>query len=376
MAVPFNDLHRAYTEQQEDISSVVQAVLNRGRYVMGPEHERFEQGFAEHLGIAVALGVASGTDALILIFKALAQRDAEARQPVTPGRVISAANAGGYTASAATLAGLRCEFIDVETDSHCLDPRQLNSALERDADGVVAVVATHLYGRMADTPAIAAICKNFGVPLVEDCAQATGARAEGRAAGSFGTAAAFSFYPTKNLGALGDGGAIASGDRNLVERIIRLRQYGWGTKYRQVVPGGMNSRLDELQAAVLNVRLPRLNAWNQRRRDIVAAYRTAAKSAGLEVLPAADESHAAHLAVVVTERRNKLRRYLEKLGIGCEIHYPIPDHHQPAIRAADLGNGPILTVTECLADRVLSVPCFPQLRDDEIDEVCDALARF
>jgi len=376
MAVPFNDLHRSYEEQHVDIDAALKGVLDGGWYVMGPQHDRFEQLFADYLGVAEAVGVASGTDALTLILTALAQRDAGRPGSGSRGRVLCAANAGGYTAVAAARAGLYCEFVDVDPSSHCLDPLRLTSALERDDRGVVAVVATHLYGRMADVTELAAVCTSSGVPLVEDCAQSTGARLDGRAAGSFGTAAAFSFYPTKNLGALGDGGAIVSEDLDLVARIRRLRQYGWDTKYNQVFTGGMNSRLDELQAAVLNTRLPRLDEWNQRRRDIIMAYAAAVANSDLEVLAAEGESHVGHLAVLVTDRRDRLREHLSERGIGHDIHYPSPDHRQPAVQKAMTGVEPELWVTERLAEQVLSIPCFPQLRDAEIDEVCDALATF
>jgi aminotransferase EvaB len=376
MAVPFNDLRRAYVEQETDIAAAVADVMDSGWYVMGPQHDRFEQGFADHLGVSEAVAVASGTDALTLILTALAQRDADLTEQGAPDRVLCSANAGGYTAIAAARTGLRCEFIDVDPSSHCLDPPALARALDCDARGVVAVVVTHLYGRMADVAALLDVCTAAGVALVEDCAQSTGARLNGRAAGSFGVASAFSFYPTKNLGALGDGGAIASADHDLLARIRQLRQYGWDAKYHQAVPGGMNSRLDELQAAVLNIRLPMLDAWNRRRRDIIAAYSAACAGTDLEVLTAVDESHAGHLAVLVTARRDELRQHLVKRGIGHDIHYPVPDHRQPAHRADEVGPEVSLDVTERLANQVLSLPCFPQLQDDEIDKVCDALTSF
>lgn len=376
MAVAFNDLHRAYSDQRADLDAATLEVLDSGWYVMGPQHDRFEQAFADHLGVAGVAGVASGTDALTLILTALAARHADDRPPLAPARVLCAANAGGYTTVAAARAGLRCTYVDVDPATHCLDPAELARALEEQPDGVAAVVVTHLYGRMADIERIAALCAAASVPLVEDCAQATGARSGTRVAGSFGTAAAFSFYPTKNLGALGDGGAVATDDGVLLARIKGLRQYGWDSKYHLAVAGGMNSRLDEVQAAVLNVRLPLLDGWNARRRSIISAYRSATRSDDVEVLAATEASHVAHLAVVVTPRREELRRHLAARGIGHDIHYPVPDHLQPAVIATHPEPHPSLPVTERLASQVLSVPCFPQLRDDEIDEVCDALASF
>jgi dTDP-3-amino-2,3,6-trideoxy-4-keto-D-glucose/dTDP-3-amino-3,4,6-trideoxy-alpha-D-glucose/dTDP-2,6-dideoxy-D-kanosamine transaminase len=366
--VPLNDLGRGYREQQAEIDSAIQSVLRSGWYVMGPEHDRFEQDFASLTGTRSALGVASGTDALTLILVALAARSGAARRCV-----LTAANAGGYTAVAAASAGLEVRFVDVDPFTHCLDPVALTAELNERADSVVAVVVTHLYGRVADVDRLLEICRATGVPLVEDCAQAAGAAHPDGPAGSIGIAGAFSFYPTKNLGALGDGGAVVSSDEELIEDVRRLRQYGWSKKYYRLLPRGINSRLDEVQAAVLNVRLPRLDAWNMRRRAIIDAY-VSASPEGVGVLPAVGPSHVGHLAVVVTPERARLQRHLTGQGIGHDVHYPVPDHLQPAVAERNERQPQHLPVTERLAQQVLTLPCFPQLRDAEVERVCDALA--
>jgi dTDP-4-amino-4,6-dideoxygalactose transaminase len=283
--------------------------------------------------------------------------------------VVTVANAGGYSSVAARRAGLEVRYCDVDPLTHCIDP----AALERVMDQHVGViVATHLYGRLADTEAVNTIARQWGAAVLEDCAQSVGAQREEQAPRLVGDAAAFSFYPTKNLGALGDGGAVASNDQEVLARVRELRQYGWSSKYRIAVDGGRNSRLDELQAAVLRFRLPRLSAWNARRREIISEYQEAA-SRRVRVLQATGPSHAAHLAVVESADVNALRVHLRSRLVGFDVHYPVPDHHQAAFAE---GGGVCLPVTESLTGRVLTLPCFPELRSDEIERICDALHSF
>jgi dTDP-4-amino-4,6-dideoxygalactose transaminase len=234
-----------------------------------------------------------------------------------------------------------------------------------------AVVVTHLYGLLGDVGGVAALCRDRGIALVEDCAQAAGARLDGRRAGGFGDVAAFSFYPTKNLAALGDGGAVATDSDDVADRVRRLRQYGWDQKYRVSLRGGRNSRLDELQAAVLRIRLGRLDEWNARRRQIARRY-AAVLAPGVGLFVAGDgENYVAHLAVILAEDRERLRDTLEVAGIATDVHYPIADHRQPAWRDdyADVE----LPVTEHAVAHVLTVPCFPELTEDEIERVCEVL---
>lgn len=360
MRVPSNDLRRGFEEQREALEAALLGVASSGWYVHGSRHAGFESEFAAYTGVRHCVGVGNGTDALELALRAAAPDP-------TRRAVVTAANAGGYTTAAARAAGLVPRYADVEESTLCLSAETVEPLLD---DDVRAVVVTHLYGRLAAVEEIVALCAERGIPLVEDCAQAVGAARGTRRAGSFGDVGTFSFYPTKNLGALGDGGAVVTDDDELAARVRRLRQYGWERKYVVGQSGGRNSRLDELQAAVLAVRLPRVDAWNDQRRAVVARYREAAQGSPLDVLAADGAEHAAHLAVATTDRRDEVRAALEEAGVSTDVHYPVPDHRQPAA-----GDGPTvpLPVTERAASRVLSLPCFPQMTPDEVDHVCHAL---
>jgi dTDP-4-amino-4,6-dideoxygalactose transaminase len=233
------------------------------------------------------------------------------------------------------------------------------------------VVVTHLYGRLGNVEAVRELCEGRGIRVIEDCAQAIGARGPQGAAGTLGDIATFSFYPTKNLGALGDGGAVATMDGQLAERVRALSQYGWAGKYEVAMAGGRNSRLDELQAAILSYRLGLVDEGNIRRREIVSHYEAAAPS-HVRVLPASGVDHVAHLAVVEVEDAKDLAAHLAASGVGSAVHYPIPDHRQPAYRDGSFD----LPVTESKVGRVLSLPCFPELTDDEVGIVARGLATY
>lgn len=362
--VPLNDLGRAVAEQGSGLTDAVSRVVSSGWFVLGPEGTAFEEQLARYLGVAAVAGVANGTDAL----------DLAVRVGMPPGRTagLTAANAGGYATTAIKRAGYQVVLADVDASTHCLDVPQVEAALA-DRPDVGVVVVTHLYGRLAPVAAIRAVCHRRGIRVVEDCAQALGARGPDGAAGSLGDLATFSFYPTKNLGALGDGGAVATGDPELMALIRALRQYGWDTKYSVRTPGGCNSRLDELQAAVLAFRLPALDAWNATRRAILARYAAAAGSR-VRVLPADGPTHVAHLAIVETAERAALADAMAGYRIRTDVHYPVPDHRQPGWQ--DAFGGPRLPVTEALAERILTLPLFPEMREDEIERVCTALERF
>jgi dTDP-4-amino-4,6-dideoxygalactose transaminase len=234
-----------------------------------------------------------------------------------------------------------------------------------------AVVVTHLYGLVGEVEEVADLCRDRGVAVIEDCAQAAGARSNGRRAGAFGDLAAFSFYPTKNLAALGDGGALTTDNDDLAERVRRLRQYGWGCKYEITLPGGGNSRLDEIQAAVLRIRLGRLDEWNGRRRGIIERYAAALPSEAGRFVAREGDDYVAHLAVILAEDRERVRAALEAAGIATDVHYPIADHRQPAW--SDEYGDVHLPVTEHATAHVLTVPCFPELTEDEIERICEVL---
>lgn len=361
--VPFNSPGRASAAQEVALAGALDRVLKSGWYVHGPEHEAFEREFADYLGVQNVIGVASGTDALELALKSVTA--------VAKNAVLTAANAGAYATTAAHRAGFTPYYADVEESTLCLSARTVEEALARSGGGVGTVVVTHLYGRMAPAREIRDVCRRHHVALVEDCAQAVGALGDGGLAGSIGDAAAFSFYPTKNLAALGDGGAVATDRDDVARRVRQLRQYGWSRKYTVELTGGANSRLDEIQAAVLRVRLPLLERQNLRRREIVARFVKAAAGGPLNVLRADGPGHVAHLCVGLTDQRDAVRALLNEGGIATDVHYPVPDHMQPAFLVP--GDVPSLPVTEWAASRVLSLPCFPEMTEEDIEHVERAL---
>ena len=359
-AVPFNDLGRAVDAQRAEHDAAIARVLSSGWYVLGEEGRAFEREFAaEVCGGGHAAGVASGTDAIELALRALG---------VGPGdEVVTQANTCVPTVAGIERAGATPVLCDVEPDAGTLDPSSLERAL---TPRTRAIVPVHLYGQCADVDTIRAAAGT--IPIVEDCAQAAGAALRGRPAGSMGDAAAFSFYPTKNLGALGDGGAVASADEELIERVRRLRVYGQAERYLHS-EHGVNSRLDELQAAVLRVRLPHLAAANARRREIAAVYDAALGDGPVRPLARLPQrEHAFHLYVVRAPDRDALQRRLTDAGVQTLIHYPRPIHgHPPYAELADRGVS--LAVSERLAGEILSLPLFPELTDAEVERVAAAI---
>lgn len=334
-------------------------------YVLGQEVEAFEREFAAYVGMPHCVTVASGTDALELALRAAG---------VERGKgVVMAANAGFYGSAAAHAIGAQPLYVDVAQDTLTLCPSALEAAL---ALSPAAVILTHLYGQMGEVERIAGLCAAAGVPLIEDCAQAHGAARRGRQAGAFGDFACFSFYPTKNLGAIGDGGAVLARNAAAANRLRQLRQYGWSEKYVVAMAGGCNSRLDELQAAVLRAKLPLLAAHNQRRRTIAQRYNEAFAGLPLILPSSLDSDYVAHLYVVRSGRRDALRAHLAGLGVASDIHYPLPDHRQPAYPGARCCGS--LAVTEQACAEALSLPCHPGLGDDEqarvIADVCSFFA--
>lgn len=362
-AVPFNDLLRGMARDRAALLDATAAVINSGYAVLGGQHRAFEQELAAYLGATDAIGVASGTDALELAVKAV--------MPEGKTVVLTAANAGGYTSTATVRAGFTPRYADVDPATLCLSAETIGAALTGD---VGVVVVTHLYGYLGEMGRIRALCDEHGVSLVEDCAQAIGAtRPDGRAS-TFGDAGTFSFYPTKNLGAIGDGGAVVAGTAAIADRLRQLRQYGWQGKYNAALTGGTNSRLDELQAAFLRVRLPMVDDFNQRRRDIIALYREAASTldpALLTVLPANQPHHAAHLAIARSTRRDDVRAQLAAQGVATDIHFPLPDYAQPAFER--FAPRESLPATSDACQQILSLPLFPELRDEEAETVAAAI---
>ncbi|HEV7892116.1 MAG TPA: DegT/DnrJ/EryC1/StrS family aminotransferase [Pyrinomonadaceae bacterium] len=368
MPISFLDLRRQHEEVGADVRAAVGRVLAGGSYVLGREVEAFEREWARFCGVRACAGVGNGTDALALTLLASGA--------VRPGRrdeVITTPLTAGYTALAVLNAGGVPAFADVDPKTYTLDPRGLERAL---TPRTRAVLPVHIYGQMADMEAVCEFAARRGLVVVEDAAQAHGARTGGRRAGGWGHAAAFSFYPTKNLGAYGDGGAVTSDDTHLIERVKELRQGGHPSAFGGRA-AGRNSRLDELQAAALRVKLTHLDGWNRRRRQLAGLYRRLlARGVERLVLPSARGgagSHVFHLYVVRHPERERLRAHLAARGVETLIHYSYALHFQPLFRRRVR---PALPTAERLAGEVLSLPLYPQLREDELRAVAEAVLEF
>lgn len=357
MHVPLNDLRRVHAPHAAALRDAYDRVFRSGAFVLGDEVRAFEQAFAAYCGTAHCVGVANGSDALEIALRAAGVEAGDA--------VATVANAAMYATLAIRAIGANPVYVDVDDRTLTISP---TAFAEVAGSPLGAAVVTHLYGRLADMAPILAVASKAKIPVIEDCAQAHGAQRDGTRAGAFGAAACFSFYPTKNLGALGDGGAITTSDPAIAERVLALRQYGWSRKYCVSQAGGRNSRLDELQAAFLRARLPSLDRENARRREIHNAYAGAIRHARIRVPPVATAEHVAHLAVVRTGDRESLRSHLASRGIASDVHYPIADHRQPVAE----GRSPALPITERACDEVLSLPCFPAMTDGEIQAVVAA----
>jgi dTDP-4-amino-4,6-dideoxygalactose transaminase len=356
------DPSQAYAERRREIDAAIARVMAGGQYVLGEHVGDFEAAFARHVGVGHGIGVANGTDAIALALRALG---------VGPGdRVATVAHTALATVSAIAMAGAEPVLVDVDPSRRTMDPQHLEDTLSRIR--VAAVLVVHLYGQPADLAAIVPIVRRHGVPLVEDCAQAHGARFRGGRVGGFGDAAAFSFYPTKNLGAFGDGGLVATDDPAVARRVRGLRQYGWDDARIGLEPG-VNSRLHALQAAILSVRLPWLDADNARRVAHADRYDTLLEGAALSrPVRFEDSLPVFHQYAVELAHREAVQAALAARGVGTGVHYPVPAHRHPAFRDATLGPGG-LPQTERLAARVLSLPMFPQLRDEQVERVASVL---
>ena len=343
------------------IRSAVDRVLGSGWFILGPEVEAFETEFAAASGAAFATGVGNGTDAIAIILRALG---------IGPGdEVITSPISAAYTALAIMMAGARPVFADVDPDRLTLDPEAAASAV---TPRTRAILPVHLYGQAADMRALEAVASRHQLALVEDCCQAHLATSEGRPVGTIGVAGAFSFYPTKNLGALGDGGAIITSDPALAERVRIMRNGGQTDRYRHEL-AGVNSRLDELQAAILRARLPFLSGWTTARRRLAAHYRRRLASAPVSLLAERDAGHVYHLFVVRSKHRTALQQHLRAQGIETLVHYPIPIPAQAAVRTQDPRECPGATAA---CGEVLSLPMYPALADAELEEVVAAIGSF
>lgn len=358
VAVPFADLSRAAASEREELGEAFARVLASGWFVLGPSVSAFEEAFARASGSRHGVGVASGTDALTLALAALGVGAGD--------EVVTVSMTCAPTATGILRAGATPVFVDVEDETLTMDPGAVEAAL---TPRTRAIVPVHLYGRPAAMEAIAALARDRGLRLVEDCAQAHGALRDGKPVGTFGDAAAWSFYPTKNLGALGDGGMVTTGDEAVAARLRRLRMYGYETRNDAAEPG-LNSRLDEVQAALLLRRLPRLDAGNRRRAELAARYDAGLAGSVRVPPPSRGDRPCHHLYVVRSADRDGLKRRLRDAGIGTDVHYPRAVHEQEAF--ARLPRGP-LPVTERAVREVLSLPLYPELTDEEAGRVIEAV---
>lgn len=361
MKVPFVDLHAQRAAIESEVNAAIQGVLTRGDYILGQEVERFESEFADYIGTRHAVGVASGLAALELALRAYG---------VGPGdEVITAANTFIATVLAVLAVGAKPVLVDADPESFNIAPAALEAAI---TPRTRALLPVHLYGQPAEMDQILAIAAKHNLVVIEDAAQAHGAMYHGKRAGSMGHAAAFSFYPTKNLGAYGDGGMVVTSDAAISEKIRQLRNYGQSVKYVHVA-AGTNSRLDTVQAAVLRVKLRRLDAWNQARQRHAAAYAKLLADADCSLpVTAADRTHVFHLYVIEVENRKRIQERLAMLEIGTGIHYPIPIHLQEA--CAGLGYKPCdFPATERSAARILSLPMYAEMTPEQVEFVAASL---
>ena len=358
-----------YLAHRHEIDQAIRRVLDGGMYVLGQEVAKFEEEFARYLGAQHAIGVGSGTDALHVALRACG---------IGPGHaVLTVSHTAVATVAAIELAGAEAVLIDVDPVTATIDANQLDDVLKRQHPGrIKAVIPVHLYGHPADMPAIMDVAERHGLLVVEDCAQSHGADLDGRKTGTWGHIAAFSFYPTKNLGAVGDGGAVVTNDSRLAEQARLLREYGWRERYISDFPG-LNTRLDELQAALLRVKLPHLDEENSRRRELARRYDAVLSDTSVAVPGVRNGvSHAYHQYVVRSDHRDDLRSFLKANGVGTLIHYPVPVHLQPGYRGRAGVNDVGLPETESMCRQILSLPMHPQLTDAEAKEVGALIVRW
>jgi len=364
-SVPLNDLSRGWIANSSEVLKAVQRVVASGSYILGREVKEFEKDFARYLGIENVVGVASGSDALELALLAVGCR--------TGSTIATTPNAGGYASLAAANIEATVLYADMDPITELLTAKSARGVLVRDID---ALVVTHSYGNVEQVDEIRKLCEPLNVPIVEDCSQAAGASLGRHKVESFWEAVAFSYYPSKNFGAMGDAGVVTSPSRDIIEKVRVLAQYGWDKPYHVVGPDGMNSRLDEIQATVLRVGLPQLDTLNRKRRDIVRSYAASVEGVDMSVITAFSDDSVAHLAVIMAgseSLRENVRERLTKAGIQTSIHYPVLDYEQQGFMK------PVHPVATPVADdvcrRIFTVPCFPNLTDVEISQFRSVLSQ-
>lgn len=363
--IPFLDLKSPYIELKDELDAAYHRVMDSGWYILGKEVEAFENEFAEYCEVKHCIGVANGLEALHLIVRAYGIRPGD--------EVIVPSNTYIATWLAVTHAGATPVPVEPDERTYNIDPARIEQAI---TPKTKAIMVVHLYGQTADMDLINVIASKHGLKVIEDCAQAHGAKYKGHRAGSLGDAAGFSFYPGKNLGAIGDGGAVTTNDKELADRIKVLRNYGSQIKYHNEIVG-FNSRLDELQAALLSVKLRKLDEWNERRKLTASAYLDGLKRSNNLVLPFVPDwaDPVWHLFVVRSQKRDELQNQLAEAGIGTMIHYPIPPHLQKAYSELGFGNG-FFPISEIIHNEVLSLPMGPTMSPAHITTVIEIVSRL
>ena len=363
LAIPAANPAAQYLSHQAEINAAIAAVLDGNRYILGPQTQAFEQEFAAYLGVAHAVGVGSGTEALHLALRACHIGAGD--------EVITVSHTAVATVSAIELAGAAPVLVDIDPVTYTIDPRLIERLITARTKAIIPV---HLYGSAAHLQPMIDLARKYNLKLIEDCAQAHGARYADQVVGSYGDVSCFSFYPTKNLGAIGDGGLVATNDPQIAQNLNLLRQYGWRERYVSEV-AGWNTRLDELQAAILRVKLRYLDEDNAKRRALAAIYDE--QLAGVVTLPIELENtrHVFHLYVIRHPQRDALMAFLRERGIGTAIHYPMPIHLQPAYRG-QLGDEGSLPETEKAAREIVSLPMYPELSAEEVRTVAQAIREF
>lgn len=361
--IPMIDLAGKYQSIKKEIDRAINGVLKSGRFILGPKVEEFEEKFAQYLGVKYAIGVASGTEALQLALLAAGV--------VPTAGVILPANAYP-TVFAVSAIGATPQLVDINPETFNLDPSKIEAVITKKTKAIIPV---HLYGQPAEMEPILAVAKKYGLIVIEDCAQAHGAGYKGEKVGGFGELGCFSFYPTKNLGAYGDGGMVVTNNKKLAEKVKMLRMYGEKKRYQSLMPG-FNSRLDELQAAILLVNLGHLDKWNKKRRKAAAYYQkflTYPKVTLPQEQPFV--KHVWHLFVIRVKKRNRLQNFLKEKGIITGIHYPVPIHLQPAYRDLGYQKGDFHQ-SEKASLEVLSLPLYPEISRKQQKFVAERIVEF
>jgi dTDP-4-amino-4,6-dideoxygalactose transaminase len=364
LLIPQANPKASYIAHKEEISSAITRVMESGRYILGQEVAALEEEFAGYIGVRFGIGVSSGTDALHLALRACGIGEGD--------EVITVSHTAVATVVAIELCRAKPVLVDIDPSTFLIDPDQIERAITLRTKAIIPV---HLYGHVADMKSILSIAHTRRLYVIEDCAQSHGATYAGRKSGAWGDIAAFSFYPTKNLGGFGDAGMVVTNDGGLAERVRLLREYGWRQRYASEI-SGLNSRLDELQAAVLRVKLKYLDQWNGERRKKAAIYTKLL--AGTEIVCPTEKEpvrHVYHLYVIRTERRDSLQAFLKEQGIGTLIHYPTPIHLQNAYKNLGYLRGD-LPLTEQCSQEILSLPLFPELTESEIELVASKIRHF